>query len=148
MRKSRDLPTLEFLKVLQNEFIIAEFRSKIHFASKDYYRRVMDGKRAKIEDISLKNNLPNIFNDNSLKEEFYKRFYPEWGMPLFEGTDSKDFFLYFRANSPVQFKNENGEAEIGLIKEFNDDGGSMNCLIKKTNDEEINVSISKIRRIL
>ena len=60
MEKSRNVAPLEFLDVLQLEYINAIIRSKIYprVADKDHYRKVAKGKEEKIKDIAFRNNLP------------------------------------------------------------------------------------------
>lgn len=76
-RKSRDLPILDYYEILQKEYIVAELRRKIYpsKSDKDYYERVMDGKKEKIDDIAARNGLPSIFTDDDMKKRYYNEVY-------------------------------------------------------------------------
>ena len=66
-KKTRNLSVAEYFLVIQKEYLIAEFRKKIYFSKNDknYYQRVMNGKREKIEMI-----LQDIQFYGSYKEKF------------------------------------------------------------------------------
>ena len=91
--KSRKISFLEYFENLQREYIVAELRSKIYTNEKDklYYKeREMVGKRQRIEDISLRNNLDNIFTSQYLKCKFYDEIYNKTGLPNFIYRDNFD----------------------------------------------------------
>lgn len=91
--KSRKITFIEFFDNLQREYIVAELRSKIYSNEKDkkyYIEREMAGKRQKIEDISAKNNLDNIFSSSFLKCKFYEEIYNKTGLPNFIYRDDLD----------------------------------------------------------
>lgn len=140
--KSRDISFLEFLKVLTEEYLIAEFRSKIYYYRKDndFYKRLMEGKKEKIQDLSIRNGFKNIFNDNEEKEKHYRAFYPEFGVPIFHSLNLKDIALYYKKGTTVSFVDENGKSGVGEIQEvFLEEN---KCVIN-----EKTVVFSKIRRI-
>lgn len=85
MNKDKNQSILEFFEVLQLEYFICEIRKKIYISQKDknYYKRVMDFKKNKIEDLSLKNGIPSIFSDEELRIDFIKKTYPKLGLPEF-----------------------------------------------------------------
>jgi len=91
--KSRKITFIEYFENLQKEYIVAELRYKIYPNPRDkqYYKeREMTGKRQKIEDISLRNNLDNIFTSNYLKCKFYEEVYNKTGPPNFIYRDEQD----------------------------------------------------------
>ena len=91
--KSRTIPFSEYFDNLQKEYIVAELRSKIYPKEKDkeYYRdREMKGKRKKIEDISLRNNLPTIFNSIEKRKRFDQEIYNQQGLPNFIYRSDED----------------------------------------------------------
>lgn len=83
--KDRDLSPFDYLKALQLEYICAELRKKIYHSPKDkeFYKGLMLNKKIKIEDISFKNRLSNIFNDIEVKKELYLEIYNSKGLPNF-----------------------------------------------------------------
>lgn len=84
-QKDKNQSILEFYEALQLEYFICEIRRKIYISQKDknYYKKVMDFKRSKIEDLSLKNGIPSIFSNEDIKIEYIKRTYPKCGLPEF-----------------------------------------------------------------
>lgn len=91
--KSRKISFIEYFENLQKEYIVAELRSKIYPNEKDrqyYIEREMRGKRQKIEDISTRNNLDNIFTSQFIKQKFYNEIYPTTGLPNFIYRDEAD----------------------------------------------------------
>ena len=91
--KSRKISFIEYFESLQREYVVSELRYKIYSNEKDkqYYRdREMLGKRQKIEDISLRNNLENIFTSEYLRCKFYDEVYNKSGLPNFLYRDEND----------------------------------------------------------
>ena len=91
--KTRNIPFCEYFDNLQREYIVAELRYKIYPRERDksYYRdREMMGKRKTIEDISLRNNLSNIFNSPEKYKKFKSEIYNEIGLPNFIYRNEED----------------------------------------------------------
>lgn len=91
--KSRNLTFMEYFENLQREYLVAELRYKIYVSEKDkkyYLEREMAGKRTTIEDISLRNNLKNIFSSTERREKYMKEIYNEVGLPNFIYRDHLD----------------------------------------------------------
>lgn len=91
--KTRTISFCEYFDNLQREYIVAELRYKIYPRERDkaYYRdREMLGKRKTIEDISLRNNLPNIFNSPKKYQQFKEEIYNEVGLPNFIYRSEED----------------------------------------------------------
>lgn len=121
-------PTIfEFFNILQLEWICADLRSRIYDRDKDkmYWEFVKQGKKAKIENIASKNNLPTIFDDPQMKEEFAKKIYKEKGFPDFLYKDDaqraqQEFFdrqNYFAKNIDIRCEIE-GEIIVCKIISF------------------------------
>ena len=125
MEGVRNIAIIEYLERLQLEYFVSELRSKIYprVRDKKYYRRVMDGKREKIEDISEKNGIPNIFNSKKIQKQFRSNVYLPEGLPCFHyfneekrrGLEEPDFSNYYQIGSDVKIKTAEG-IELGKIK--------------------------------
>lgn len=125
-QKSRQLSFIEFFKNLQREYIIAELRYKIYPKEKDknYYKnREMAGKRATIDNISIRNNLKSIFSDPNLYRQYHDEMIGEWGLPCFLYRDTadrerrrrQDIINYFYRGSVVSVLNSDGSIDRGVI---------------------------------
>ena len=84
-QKDKNQSILEFFEALQIEYFICEIRRKIYQTQKDkdYYKKVMQYKRSKIEDLATRNNIPSIFSNENIRNEYIKRTYPSQGLPEF-----------------------------------------------------------------
>jgi hypothetical protein len=131
--KSKDLSIAEYLDVLQREYLIAEIRHKIYpkISDKNYWERVMDGKREKIEDICFRNRINSIFDSDVEKKRLYLQVYPETGIPNFiykddlqrygegefPGLEQSDITNYYSTGSEVRVDYQ-GERKFGKIVDF------------------------------
>lgn len=142
--KTRDLSYFKFLDILQSEYILAELRKKIYpsLSDKNYYERVMKGKKEKIEDIAIRNSLKTIFNDKETKIKKYKEIYNDQGYPNFFyrneedrlNNEIKDKRNYYMIGSEVKvFSINGGEEKIGKI-----DSISFKTMTAKIEFEDIN----------
>lgn len=111
--KSRHLPILDFYQTLQIEFIQADLRTKIYPKLKDKHywgEKVREGKRATIEKLATRNNLPSIFTDESMLRDFEKKVYRDVSYPLFTYRDQNhqleqsyyDLKYYYNLGSDVR----------------------------------------------
>lgn len=100
----KHLSTGEYYAQIQREYLIAEFRRRIYFSPKDkrYYERVMGHKRDKINDISHRNRLDSIFNDDALNERTRRELFDYNGKPLFHMTD-EDLRNYYSRGAEFAF---------------------------------------------
>ena len=100
IKKTRNLSVAEYFDVIQREYYIAEFRRKIYYSPKDkrYYGRVMEHKKAKIEDIAKRNHLNSIFNSESKARQIRGSVFDELGRPCFEMTPEDRNNYYSRGN--------------------------------------------------
>jgi hypothetical protein len=86
--KSRNLSLTDFYSILQQEYISYYVRSKTYpseYAKK--YAEYCACKKDKIEKIGIKNQLPSIFNSESIKGRYIDKFFNEYGLPNFEYRD-------------------------------------------------------------
>jgi hypothetical protein len=123
--KTRDLSYYKYFEQLQLEYIQAEVRKKIYpsLSDKSFYKRVMEGKKEKIEDLAIRNNLKSIFNNENVKVEKYKLFFNESGLPnFFYRSDQdktinsdKDKRYYYMVGSEVRVKDLENKEKIGKI---------------------------------
>jgi hypothetical protein len=123
--KTRNLSYLKYFEQLQLEYIIVELRKKIYPSLKDkqYYERVMRGKKDIIEDLAIRNSLKSIFNDKEKRIEKYRQIYNKIGYPnfiykderdkeMFEIKDKKNYYM-----TDSDFKITIGEKEkFGILK--------------------------------
>lgn len=121
MVKERNLSTLDYYDLMQKEYIIAEIRRKIYFSPKDkkYYQKVLDYKKNVIEEISVRNSLNSIFNDEILMKKYRDMIYPIKGLPRFELT-LLDKVNYYSLDSDVRV-DLNDKSLLGKIVSFNID---------------------------
>lgn len=123
--KSRNQSLYDFLQCLQKEYVNAELRSKIYpsIGDKKYYRKVMGYKEEKIEDISMRNQLPSIFNNQDVRNDVYFEVYTNFGCPNFvyknetekEKFKQSDLLNYFAVGGEIKIQKEDGRIEIGII---------------------------------
>lgn len=116
--KTRNLSVAEYFLVIQKEYLIAEFRKKIYFSKNDknYYQRVMNGKREKIEIISKRNRLDNIFNNSAKMEEMRNELFDRLGKPKFEMSQT-DIDNYYAIGNEFSF-----HGDIWILDQLNSDG--------------------------
>lgn len=155
--KSRIIPIYEYFEVLQMEWICADLRLKIYKRIKDknYYKKVCDGKKIKIESIATKNSLPTIFNDEDLYLELKKRIYRDISFPNFIYFNNQDkilqghwdLYYYFYPGSEVRF-DLFSESKIGHIKSFDPLFPSIVVVNIKDEVEDFPIPIEKVTRIL
>lgn len=152
---------IDFLEQLQEEYVISELRAKISKTQKDkkYWASVCDTKRDKIEDISERNMLENIFTDSTEKIRFYEKGIPEFGYPNFTyvndeqkygsngfpGQEEKDFDNWFDLGKQFKFEFE-GLNKIGELVEIDNENEEVELKESKTNESYL-IPFEKCRRI-
>lgn len=104
-QKTRNLSAAEYFLVIQKEYLIAEFRRKIHYSPKDkaYYQRVMEHKAEKIKTIAKRNCLDSIFDNEAKLEEVRNELFDESGKPIFDMTQS-DIDNYFAPGNEFAYQ--------------------------------------------
>ena len=118
MEKTRNLSVAEYYSIIQQEYLIAEFRKKIYYNPKDknYYQRVMSHKEEKIRDISNRNRLDSIFTNHELMTEMRSKLFDHWGRPKFNMTET-DVQNYYAPGNEFSYK-----GEIWTLDQVNNDG--------------------------
>lgn len=154
-KQERSLSVLEYLEVLQREYLVADLRRRIYPKPKDknYFTRVMDRKRKRIEDIASRNKIPTIFSSDQEMDRVREDVYGPNGYPQFTYRDLeeeqelkyKDFKYYYRTNSDVRIQVDD-QVLIGKLIDFVDE----NIVEVKVRKEENsrNVALEHITRIL
>lgn len=151
--KDKDQSIYEFYETLQMEYLVCELRRKIYPRDKDkkYYGKTALHKEKKIKDISERNHLPSIFNDETLKKSLMDRIFGEFGLPKFTYRNDeekrelqpKDVYYYYNSGIEVRVKMEDG-VKVGTISQGVDaewkhvDGSQYKQLVVN-NDEVIKV---------
>lgn len=151
--KSRNLPVLELLARLEVEYVVWELRRKIYpeRRMKDYYEKGMAMKKERILDISLRNNISNLFTDENRRQRAYSEVYGESGFPNFHYKDeclkemlhNKDITNYYCVGCDVRIE---GSKEFGKI--FSVDFDKEEIIIIFNNNSKQKFLINKITRIL
>jgi hypothetical protein len=129
MDKDRDLPITNYLDILQKEYVVAEIRHKIYpkISDKKYWKKVMNGKKKKVEDICFRNKIGSIFTEQEEKERIYLEIYPEKGVPNFSyinndqklgngdfpGLEETDYIYYYSEGAKVRV--DHSERKFGTI---------------------------------
>ena len=83
--KTRNLSLLDYLEVLQNEYFINEFRSRFYTRNKDreYYKKVYNCKKEKIQNISNQNSIKSIFTSEDYYRFVKDKLFNKKGFPQF-----------------------------------------------------------------
>lgn len=157
----------DYLAALQEEYVIAELRKKIYPNIKDrnYYSRVMDAKRKKIENISDRNSLPSIFSDTRILGVYQDKVYT-WGIPFFKYRNEDhrneswkfDMANYYSKGADIRIKDSDGEKDAVIVNSrtledvlFRGNGevdeSKMGVKVK-VSEETFLVLLENIRRIL
>ena len=119
-KKDRHLSPLDYLDVLQVEYLMNKLKHDIYPSPRDrsYYKKVMGHKKERIEGISAVNNLPNIFKDADLYEEYRLKVYPTQGLPVIKLTADEIAYYY----TPQQDVRVNGDkVMVGKIESHTKD---------------------------
>lgn len=154
--KSREIPFSEYFENIQREYIVAELRSKIYPREKDkkyYVEREMAGKRKTIEDISLRNNLPNIFSNEEKRKRYYSEVYNNVGLPNFIYRSDEDrlkrnpidIINYFYRGVVVSVETSDGVREEGRVVFTNI---KTKTVVVKISGQNITFSFDKVTRNL
>lgn len=140
--KTRNLSIAEYFDVLQDEYMVAEFRKKIYFSPKDksFYNRVMEHKREKIENISNRNNLDSIFNSELKRKEVQDKLFDHLGRPKFKLSD-KDITNYYNPGNEFSY-----EGKAWILDQICENGHLI--LYNRTEKRFQEVKKSEVCRIL
>lgn len=134
------LSIVEYFDRLQCEYLMADFRRHIYYSPKDraYYKRVMDYKAQKINDIAERNHLTSILSNDDKRREYRKKLFDDKGNPVF--MNQEDIERYYTPRSEFSY---NGEAWILVSVD-----GQNATLENKLTSQEITVNKGEICRIL
>lgn len=107
MEKTRNLSVATYFSVIQQEYLIAEFRRKIYYKPKDknYYQRVMGFKKEKIENIAKRNNLESIFTSQAKMEQIRSLVFDKSGRPNFEMNET-DIANYYATGNEFAYNGQ------------------------------------------
>lgn len=117
--KSKNQSPLEYFDTLQKEYFVAEIRRKIYpsIRDKEYYKMLMERKKDKIQNISIRNRLDSIFTSDEVKMKYMQLVYPDRGLPKFDVCE-KDIKNYYMTGSDVRFE-INSVKYLGKIEDVN-----------------------------
>ncbi len=155
--EKKDLDLYQLCLALQIEYVMASLRSKIYYRKQDkeYYLDLMEKKKAKILDITGRNNLRNIFSDpHYLKGEIEPHVINKVGPPTFhynsfqhsEMFKYSDYKCYYSVDSVVStfvFK----EKKIGKVVHYQPFQETLQFQ-ENGSDEVIEVRVEDTTRIL
>lgn len=156
--KSRHQSIYEYLDSLQLEYVVADLRSKIYCRQTDkiFWSGIKEFKKQKINELSSRNLLPNIFNDRDILKGIEERVYVGLDYPNFfynpgdKGIEKRrywDLYNYYRENVEVRFLYYN-DMQVGYIHKY--EIGEPTAIVRLRNDSSIHLELplSKITRIL
>jgi hypothetical protein len=149
--KSRDVSTLDYLEVLQEEFICAVIRSKIYprLSDKRHYEKVTEGKREKIVDIAKRNSLITIFDDKDEYLEYWLKTVKSFGFPNFtynqEYNNSKSHFPY--KGTIVEILDESSSFKYAVSHHVDFENQQVSVIEKEGGTEIHKFHHKKIRRL-
>jgi len=156
--KTRNQSLYEYLEALQLEFIQTELRRKIYSKAKDkkFWEKVLVKKEAKIKDISSRNGLPSIFNNDAIKAQYRSKIFNETGIPNFFYKNDidkyefelKDFKYYFSSGSEVKVITDIGKITIGKISKQPKLNDTTISIKFRGEEQEQICSIEYVTRIL
>lgn len=131
--KTRNLSISEYFEVLQEEYMVAEFRKHIYFAPNDkaYYGRVMKHKKEKIDNIAKRNNLDSIFNSETKYKEVRERLFDHLGKPKFEMSE-KDVTNYYNPGNEFSY-----QGKAWVLDEICQNGNLILYNIRESKYEEV-----------
>jgi hypothetical protein len=87
--KDKNLSTFDYLQVLQLEYTVCMLRKRIYprEVDRNYWGGVCESKKKNILDISERNRLPTIFEDQDIDKSFKNMVYLDKYFPLFTYRD-------------------------------------------------------------
>lgn len=105
--KTRDLSVAEYFITVQKEYLIANFRRKIYFSLKDknYYKKVMNYKIEKINNIANRNQLESVLTNEEEYNKMNTSLFDDKGKPKFEMTEL-DWRNYYAVENEFSFNGE------------------------------------------
>ena len=108
-----DISAHKLFDVLQKEYLICILREKIYPKQKhkDYWHKIAEMKRDKINDLKWKHKLISIFDDERIFKDYKLKTYNEYGLPNFYYPNERvkeqqiywDIMNYFEPGSTILF---------------------------------------------
>ena len=154
-RKDRDIPITDFYTNLQLEYLSYYMRGKVYKRQEDLkkFSDICKKKREKIEGLSRKNCLPNIFNNQTYRERYLNLFIGEFGLPQFQYRDDYqrkvkgmwDKKYYFHEGTNVKV-NVDGFIDVGVILN-NDHEKGMVTIRLSMDKSEIVLLYDNVQRV-
>ena len=154
-RKDRDIPITDFYTNLQLEYLSYYMRGKIYKRPEDLkkFADICEKKREKIEGLSRKNCLPNIFNNELYRERYINLFIGEFGLPQFQYRDDYqrkvkgmwDRKYYFGEGVNVKV-NINDLVDVGVVMS-NDHEANKATIRLSMDKKEVTLLYDNIQRV-
>lgn len=155
LRKDRDIPIADFYTNLQLEYLSYHMRGKVYKRPEDLkkFADICGKKREKIEGLSRKNCLPNIFNNELYRERYINLFIGEFGLPQFQYRDDYqrkvkgmwDKKYYFGEGVNVKV-NINDLVDVGVV--MSNDHEAQKATIRLSMDKkEVTLLYDNIQRV-
>lgn len=155
LRKDRDIPIADFYTNLQLEYLSYYMRGKVYKRPEDLkkFADICGKKREKIEGLSRKNCLPNIFNNELYRERYINLFIGEFGLPQFQYRDDYqrkvkgmwDKKYYFGEGVNVKV-NINDLVDVGVV--MSNDHEAQKATIRLSMDKkEVTLLYDNIQRV-
>lgn len=154
-RKDRDIPITDFYTNLQLEYLSYYMRGKVYKRPEDLkkFADICEKKREKIEGLSRKNCLPNIFNNELYRERYINLFIGEFGLPQFQYRDDYqrkvkgmwDRKYYFGEGVNVKV-NINDLVDVGVVMS-NDHEANKATIRLSMDKKEVTLLYDNIQRV-
>jgi hypothetical protein len=141
--------TEEYLLALQKEYICLIIREKIYLHENDqkYFQDLMAKKREKINSVSRKYQLPNIFQQPFEYKRLFDMIVPDYGLPNFiyniVGVEKKQ--LKFPYKGTVVRAEVDGSYHVGITQQVDFDNSSVD--IKLHDGTVVAVEFAKTKRL-
>ena len=158
LKKSREIPVLDYFSLLQLEYISYAFRHKIYTRPQDKkkFADILRKKKEKNKTFSTRNCLPDIFNGDPayLKKYMDKFFKTEFGLPNFQNRDPHkeeiygryDPYYYFAKGTMVRIRLNDGSVETGIVTNYYE--GEIKVTYGTAPKHRITTTADKLARIL
>lgn len=156
-RSVQEISPQKLFEVLQKEYLICKLRSFIYPIQKHslFWDRLSIQKKEKIFDLKKKYNWFSIFDDSHILNEFHKKVFPEFGLPLFYYPNEKVLFQqkfwdvknFFKESEQVEFIDIDDDFKVKSGKILKVDVDSSLVLISSSN-KKYEVSYDHVKRKL
>lgn len=155
LKKDRNIPITDFYTNLQLEYLSYYMRGKVYKRPEDLkkFADICEKKREKIEGLSRKNCLPNIFNNELYRERYINLFIGEFGLPQFQYRDDYqrkvkgmwDRKYYFGEGVNVKV-NINDLVDVGVVMS-NDHEANKATIRLAMDKKEVTLLYDNIQRV-